>query len=72
MLMIPTTVAISQYGQFFEPLGTVDELKAKYRFVDQGAYDGQSYGLSLGGIAKGFVINKRIWAQAGGPSVAAG
>jgi raffinose/stachyose/melibiose transport system substrate-binding protein len=65
VLMIPTTVAISGYGQFFESLGTVAELKAKYRFVDQGAYDGQAYGLSLGGIAKGFVVNKRIWAQAG-------
>jgi len=65
VLMIPTTVAISQYSQFFESLGPVTELKAKYRFVDQGAFDGQAYGLSLGGIAKGFVINKRIFAQAG-------
>jgi raffinose/stachyose/melibiose transport system substrate-binding protein len=65
VLMIPTTVAINQYSQFFESLGTVTDLKAKYRFIDQGAYDGQAYGLSLGGIAKGFVINKRIFAQAG-------
>jgi raffinose/stachyose/melibiose transport system substrate-binding protein len=65
VLLIPSTVALDQYSQFFEPLGTVEELKAKYRFVDQGAYEGKAYGLSLGGIAKGFVINKRIWAQAG-------
>jgi ABC-type glycerol-3-phosphate transport system substrate-binding protein len=65
VLLIPSSVAIDQYSQFFEPLGTVDELKAKYRFIDQGAYQGKGYGLSLGGIAKGFVINKRIWAQAG-------
>jgi raffinose/stachyose/melibiose transport system substrate-binding protein len=65
VLLIPNSVAIDQYGQFFEPLGTVEELKAKYRFIDQGAYDGKGYGLSLGGIAKGFVINKAIWSQAG-------
>ncbi|MEV8504865.1 ABC transporter substrate-binding protein [Actinoplanes sp. NPDC051475] len=65
VLLIPSTVAVSQYSQFFEPLGTEAELKAKYRFIAPGAYDGKAYGLSLGGIAKGFVINKRIWAQAG-------
>ena len=65
VLMIPTTVAISQYSQFFESLGTVTDLKARYRFVDQAAYDGQAYGLSLGGIAKGLVVNKKVFAQAG-------
>ncbi|MBG0563740.1 ABC transporter substrate-binding protein [Actinoplanes aureus] len=65
VLLIPSVVAIDQYSQFFEPLGTVDELKAKYRFIDPGVYEGKGYGLSLGGIAKGFVINKRIWAEAG-------
>ncbi|MFI7601416.1 ABC transporter substrate-binding protein [Actinoplanes sp. NPDC049681] len=65
VLLIPNTVAVDQLGQFFEPLGTVDELKARYRFVDEKAYEGKVYGLSLGGVANGFVINKRIWAQAG-------
>ncbi|MEV4641709.1 ABC transporter substrate-binding protein [Actinoplanes sp. NPDC049548] len=65
VLMIPNTVALDQYGQFFEPLGTETELKAKYRFTGPAAYEGKVYGLSLGGIAKGLVINKRIWAQAG-------
>lgn len=65
VLMIPNTVALDQYSQFFEPLGTEEELKAKYRFTAPATYEGKVYGLSLGGIAKGFVINKRIWAQAG-------
>ncbi|AEV84765.1 ABC transporter substrate-binding protein [Actinoplanes sp. SE50] len=65
VLMIPGTAAVDQYSQFFEPLGTQDELKAKYRFLGPATYNGQVYGLSVGGIAKGFVINKRIWAQAG-------
>ena len=65
VLLIPNTVAVNQLSQFFEPLGTVDELKAKYRFVGEKAYDGKVYGLSLGGVANGFVVNKRIWAAAG-------
>ncbi|GIE85584.1 ABC transporter substrate-binding protein [Actinoplanes regularis] len=65
VLMIPNTVALDQYSQFFEPLGTAADLAAKYRFTSPATLNGQVYGLSLGGIAKGFVINKRIWAQAG-------
>ncbi|MBU2664848.1 ABC transporter substrate-binding protein [Actinoplanes bogorensis] len=65
VLLIPNTVAVDQLGQFFEPLGAVGELKAKYRFVDEKAFDGQVYGLSLGGVANGLVVNKRIWQQAG-------
>ncbi|MEV6306904.1 ABC transporter substrate-binding protein [Actinoplanes sp. NPDC051861] len=65
VLLIPNTVAVDQLGQFFEPLGSVDELKATYRFVDEKAYDGKVYGLSLGGVANGFVVNKRVWAEAG-------
>ncbi|GAB2568904.1 sugar ABC transporter substrate-binding protein [Paractinoplanes abujensis] len=65
VLLIPNTVAVDQLGQFFEPLGSTEELKAKYRFVDEKAFDGQVYGLSIGGVANGFVVNKRIWQQAG-------
>jgi raffinose/stachyose/melibiose transport system substrate-binding protein len=65
VLLIPGVVAIDQYPQFFEPLGTAEELKARYRFTAPGVYEGKGYGLSIGGIAKGFVVNKRIWAQAG-------
>ncbi|GGQ48136.1 ABC transporter substrate-binding protein [Couchioplanes azureus] len=65
VLLIPNTVAVDQLSQFFAPLGTVDELRTEYRFVDEKAYDGRVYGLSLGGVANGLVVNKRIWAQAG-------
>jgi raffinose/stachyose/melibiose transport system substrate-binding protein len=65
VLLIPNTVTVSQLSRFFEPLGTLDQLKAKYRFTDEQASQGTVYGLSLGGVAAGFVVNKRIWAQAG-------
>jgi raffinose/stachyose/melibiose transport system substrate-binding protein len=65
MLLIPASVAVGQLSQFFEPLGTIDELKPKYRFTDEKAFNGTVYGLSLGGVASGVVVNQRIWAQAG-------
>lgn len=65
VLLIPNNVPLGELGQFFEPLGTLDQMKQKYRFTDEKAYNGQVYGLSLGGIAKGLVVNKRIFAQAG-------
>ncbi|MET3424512.1 ABC-type glycerol-3-phosphate transport system substrate-binding protein [Actinoplanes tereljensis] len=65
VLLIPNTVTVDQLSQFFEPLGSVDSLKPKFRFTDEKAYDGQVYGLSVGGVASGVVVNKRIWADAG-------
>ncbi len=65
VLLIPNTVTLEHLPQFFEPLGAIDDLKSKYRFTDEKAYDGQVYGLSVGGVASGVVVNKRIWQQAG-------
>ncbi|GAA1643299.1 ABC transporter substrate-binding protein [Actinoplanes couchii] len=65
VLLIPNSVAVDQYPQFFEPLGDAADLRTRFRFIDQTTYQGKAYGLSLGGIAKGFVVNKRIWAEAG-------
>ncbi|WP_203787054.1 ABC transporter substrate-binding protein [Paractinoplanes rishiriensis] len=65
VLLIPNTVAVHQLGQFFEPLGGIDELKTRYRFTDEKAFDGQVYGISLGGVANGLVVNRRVWGLAG-------
>jgi len=66
VLLIPNSVTADQLPSFFEPLGSVDDLKKKYRFVSsEQAYQGQVYGVAITGNAQGFVYNKRIWAQAG-------
>ncbi len=65
VLPIPNSVTADQLPTFFEPLGTVDELKQKYRFIDEQAYDGKGYGLAVVGNAQGFVYNKKVWAKAG-------
>ncbi|MFC6015965.1 ABC transporter substrate-binding protein [Plantactinospora solaniradicis] len=66
VLLIPNSVTDDLLPNFFEPLGTVDELKDKYRFVrNEKVLDGKVYGLSITGNAQGFVYNKKVWQQAG-------
>ena len=66
VLMIPDTVKVEDLANFFEPLGSYDELKDKYNWIDKKMYDGQVYGIPhLGSIAGGICYNKRIWAEAG-------
>jgi len=65
VLLIPNTVTKAQLPQFFEPLGTVDELSKTYRFTAEQAYDGKAYGVAQTGNAQGIVYNKKVWAAAG-------
>jgi raffinose/stachyose/melibiose transport system substrate-binding protein len=65
VLLIPATVTNEQLPTFFEPLGTVEELGEKYRFVKEQAFEGQVYGIAITGNAFGFVYNKKVWQQAG-------
>ncbi|KQQ93297.1 ABC transporter substrate-binding protein [Leifsonia sp. Leaf325] len=65
VLALPNGLAANQYAEFFEPLGSTEDLAEKWRFVGETAFDGQSYGLSLGGVASGLVVNKQVWEDAG-------
>ncbi len=67
VLSIPNSLGNVDFPNFFEPLGTVDELKDKYKeqFLYAKYYDGQVYGLASTINAQGIVYNKRIWAEAG-------
>ncbi len=66
VLMIPDTVKIEDLGNFFEPLGSYDELKDTYLWVDKKMYDGTVYGIAhLGSVAGGICYNKKVWADAG-------
>jgi len=66
VLMIPDTVKVKDLGNFFEPLGTLAEMDAKYYWADKKMYDGQVYGIAhLGTVAGGICYNKRIWKEAG-------
>jgi len=65
VLLIPGTVRPDQLPNFFEPLGTVDEMSKTYRFVEEQAFDGQVYGVAQTGNASGMVVNVRVWEEAG-------
>jgi ABC-type glycerol-3-phosphate transport system substrate-binding protein len=65
VLLIPNSVTPDQLPNFFEPLGTVDDMSKKYRFTTEQAYQGQVYGIAITGNASGFVYNKKLWAAAG-------
>lgn len=65
VLLIPNSVSADQLPTFFEPLGTVDDMKKTYRFVNEQAYQGKVYGIAITGNAQGFVYNKKVWAAAG-------
>lgn len=65
VLGIVGTVQPDQLGDFFEPLGTVDELEKEYRFIRAKAYEGNAYGIPVVGNAQGIVYNKKVWEAAG-------
>lgn len=65
VLLIPNSVKPEQYADFFEPLGSVDEMSKTYRFVQEKAFGGQVYGLAQTGNATGYVLNIRVWNEAG-------
>ncbi|WP_144681007.1 ABC transporter substrate-binding protein [Cellulosimicrobium sp. TH-20] len=65
VLLVPNSVSKDQLPQFFEPLGTVDELGQEYRFINEQAYDGDVYGIATFGTAMGYVVNTKVWEQAG-------
>lgn len=66
VLMIPDTIKLAELNLYFEPLGTYDDLKTKYEWIDKKMYDNTVYGIPhLGTVAGGLCYNKRIWAEAG-------
>jgi len=65
VLLIPNSISVADYPKYFSTLGSLDDLKAKYRFVANAAVDGQVYGIAQNGNAVGYVYNKAVWTQAG-------
>ena len=65
VLMLPANITKNQYKDFYEPIGTNDELKGKYGFLDNANVDGTIYGLSTGANANGYVYNEKVLKDAG-------
>ena len=66
VLVIPNGVNAADYSTYFAPLGSVDDLKAKYRFIEEsGSFEGQVYGIAINGNANGILYNKDVFTKAG-------
>ena len=66
VLMIPDDVELNDLSNFFEPIGSYDEVNATYRWADKKMdKDKNVYGISYGGNAVGVLYNKKVWADAG-------
>ncbi|GAA5201584.1 ABC transporter substrate-binding protein [Microbacterium jejuense] len=57
-------VSPDQLPDFFEPLGSYDEMSETYRWLTK-TYDGTTYAIPDLGNAWGFLYNKDVWAEAG-------
>lgn len=65
VLMIPSDVKPQDYKNFFEPLGDKKELSEKYLGLNDRSFEGVSYGLPSQMNATGFVVNKKVFEDAG-------
>ena len=65
VLGIPGSVTPDQFADFFEPLGSQEEIGAEYQWINDKSFEGQSYGIPVVGNVQGYVYNKRVWEEAG-------
>lgn len=65
VLLIPNSLSVEQYPNFFAPLGSSIKLSATFDYTDHATVDGKVYGLANIGVANGFVYNKAVWEKAG-------
>lgn len=65
VLLISNDILVQDYENFFEPLGTVEEMAEKYLYVKELSYQNTVYGIPIAVNANGIVYNKRVFEQAG-------
>ncbi|MER8197546.1 ABC transporter substrate-binding protein [Streptomyces microflavus] len=65
VLLIPNSLSVEQYPNFFAPLGSSIKLSAAFDYTDHATVNGKVYGLANIGVANGFVYNKAVWEKAG-------
>lgn len=65
VLLMPNNVPATEFANFFLPLGSVEELSAKYNNVEEKAIGGQVFGIATSINVNGIVYNKKVFAAAG-------
>lgn len=66
VLFIPGSISSDQYADYFEPLGTRDELEKKYNYL-QGSKNIKDviYGIPSSAYVNGLIYNKEVFEKAG-------
>lgn len=66
----PSFIPSEEATEYFEPLGTYDELSKKYNFLEQGRYyEDLIYGIPSAAYFVGVIYNKEVFDEAGITSV---
>ncbi|MBY0022127.1 ABC-type glycerol-3-phosphate transport system substrate-binding protein [Paenibacillus jamilae] len=65
VLLIPGSIPIEELPNFFEPLGTYEEMKNKYTGIEERTVDGNSYGIPIAMVYSGVIYNKKVFKEAG-------
>lgn len=65
VLLLPTSIALADTPDFFEPLGTLDEMKQQYQGLEERTVDGKVYGIPVQINYSGIIYNKKVFEQAG-------
>lgn len=63
--MIPTTIPLTELGDYFQVLCQLDEIKDEYNFASNRAFGTDVYGIPSTGNAQGIVYNKAVFEAAG-------
>ena len=68
LMMVTTPPVPEDFSRYYEPLGTTEELFAKYDFLESNAqcyYGGYVYGLPINANTGGLLYNKDVFKKAG-------
>ncbi len=67
VLLIPQSISNGELEEYFEPLGTLEELSGVYdeKYLQERQQDGVVYGLARYAAPQGIVYNKKVFEKAG-------
>lgn len=69
IVLVPTILLASEWGNYFAPLGDASEMAEKYYYGDYMQYEGQCYGIPIGVVYEGLLYNKKALDQYCGGNV---
>lgn len=66
VLFVPGSISAEQYADYFEPLGTRDELNKKYNYLESSKMVKDTiYGIPSSAYVNGLIYNKEVFEKAG-------